>query len=99
MVVFVEPAVRDAMARANGRHNLRVLERAIDLYNHGSAGTKSSHEDAFLKLETGLPEPLSTTSSTATRSTSIGRSESSRSRSMPTATAAYRAPRGCRQGR
>lgn len=46
------------MARANGRHDLQVLERAIALYNDGSAGTKSSHEDALLKLETGLPEPL-----------------------------------------
>ena len=37
---YVEPAVRDAMQRANGRHNLHVLERAIDLYNHGSAGNE-----------------------------------------------------------
>ena len=29
---FVEPAIRDAMARANGRHNLDVLDRALDLF-------------------------------------------------------------------
>jgi hypothetical protein len=53
-------ATRRAMERANGRRNLHVLERAIDLYLHGSAGTKSPHEDAFLALlERGaIPEPL-----------------------------------------
>jgi hypothetical protein len=52
-------ATRRAMERANGRRNLHVLERAIELYLSGSAGTKSPHEDAFLALvgET-LPEPL-----------------------------------------
>ena len=52
---FVEGAVRDAMTRANGRHHLRVLERAIELHRQGSAGTRSGAEDAFLAL--GLPEP------------------------------------------
>ena len=52
-------AVRDAMGRANGRHNLGVLKRAIELYLNGSAGTKSPHEDAFLALlPPGIPEPL-----------------------------------------
>jgi putative AbiEi antitoxin of type IV toxin-antitoxin system/uncharacterized protein DUF559 len=52
-------AVRQTMQRANGRHNLCVLERAIELYEHGSAGTRSPHEDAFLALvEPTLPEPL-----------------------------------------
>jgi hypothetical protein len=52
-------AVRQAMVRANGRHNLGVLERAIELYLNGSAGTKSPHEDAFLALlPATIPEPL-----------------------------------------
>lgn len=53
---FVEPAVRDAMRRANGRHNLDVLDRAIELYHAGSAGTRSRNEVLFLALD--LPEPL-----------------------------------------
>ena len=52
---FVEAAVRDSMLRANGRRNLHVLERAIELHHAGSAGTKSAGEDAFLTL--GYPEP------------------------------------------
>ncbi len=52
-------ATRRAMDRANGRRNLHVLKKAIELYEHGSAGTKSPHEDAFLALVTPtLPEPL-----------------------------------------
>lgn len=47
---FVEAAVRDCMARANGRRNLHVLERAIALHRAGSAGTRSGAEDAFLAL-------------------------------------------------
>jgi hypothetical protein len=50
---FAEPATRDAMARANGRRNLGVLEEALALHREGSAGTKSGLEDAFL---TGLPK-------------------------------------------
>ena len=53
---FVEPAVRDAMARANGRRKLHVLERAIELHRMGSAGTRSRAEDAFLQIVE--PEPL-----------------------------------------
>ena len=34
-------ATRRAMQRANGRHNLHVLEPAIALYLSGSAGTRS----------------------------------------------------------
>jgi hypothetical protein len=41
---WVEPAVRDCMARLNGRHHFDVLEQAIALYNTGSAGTKSRAE-------------------------------------------------------
>jgi hypothetical protein len=47
---YVEPATHDAMARANGRRNLHVLDTAIALYNAGSAGTRSGAEDAFLAL-------------------------------------------------
>jgi len=53
---YVELAVRDSMARANGRHNLKVLEQAIELYASGSAGTRSGAEVLFLRLD--LPEPL-----------------------------------------
>jgi very-short-patch-repair endonuclease len=34
------------MARANGRHNLHVLEQALALNAAGSAGTRSGREDA-----------------------------------------------------
>lgn len=53
---FFEPGARDAMARANGRRNLHVLDKAIALYNSGSAGTRSGAEDAFLRLD--FPEPI-----------------------------------------
>jgi hypothetical protein len=53
---FVEPAIRDAMARAHGRHNLDVLDRALELFAAGSNGTRSGNEVLFLRL--GLPEPL-----------------------------------------
>ena len=58
--LFDERAVRAAMTRANGRHNLHVLERALELNAAGSAGTKSELEDRFLALtsRSGLPEPL-----------------------------------------
>lgn len=57
---FVEPAIRDAMARANGRRKLDVVDRAIELYRAGSAGIKSGNELAFFLLVTnaGFPEPL-----------------------------------------
>ena len=54
--LYVEAAVRDVVARSNGRHNLATLERAMELHRMGSAGTKSGAEDAFLRLD--LPEPL-----------------------------------------
>jgi very-short-patch-repair endonuclease len=41
-------AVRQAMARANGRKNLHVLEEAIRLNAQGSAGTRSHNEDQLL---------------------------------------------------
>ena len=57
---FSEPATRAAMARANGRRRLHVLERALELNALGSAGTKSALEDRALELvqQAGLPEPL-----------------------------------------
>jgi very-short-patch-repair endonuclease len=57
--LFSDPATRDAIERANGRHNLWVVEKALALNATGSAGTKSGHEDALLVLleSTALPEP------------------------------------------
>ena len=53
-------ATREAIARAGG---CKPLERAIDLYLSGSAGTKSDLEDRFLALvrEAEIPEPVITT--------------------------------------
>jgi hypothetical protein len=58
--LFDERAVRAAMQRANGRHNLDVLTKALDLNKAGSTGTRSELEDGFLLLtsKSGLPEPL-----------------------------------------
>jgi predicted transcriptional regulator of viral defense system len=53
--LYVEAATLDSMARANGRHDLHVLKRAIALYNSGSAGTRSGAEDAFLALTSTEP--------------------------------------------
>jgi very-short-patch-repair endonuclease len=57
---FDAAATRAALARAKGRHNLDVLDRAISLNAAGSAGTKSALEDKFLTLirKAGLPDPL-----------------------------------------
>jgi hypothetical protein len=53
-------ATQRAMQRANGCHNLHVLDEAIDLYLHGSAGLKSFGERAFLALvqAAGIAKPL-----------------------------------------
>jgi Protein of unknown function (DUF559) len=58
--LFDERAVRAAMTRANGRHNLHVLHKALELNASGSAGTRSELEDRFLAVtcKSGLPEPL-----------------------------------------
>ena len=58
--LFDEHAVRAAIDRANGRHNLHVLSKALELNAAGSAGTRSELEDRFLALtsRSGLPEPL-----------------------------------------
>ena len=53
---WVEPAVRDCMARLDGRHNFEVLEQAIELHNTGSAGAKSRAELALILEASGLPE-------------------------------------------
>jgi predicted transcriptional regulator of viral defense system len=60
---FSELATRDAIQRANGRHNLHVVEKALRLHADGSAGTRSRYEDAFLALipSLDLPEPRVTT--------------------------------------
>jgi very-short-patch-repair endonuclease len=57
--LFSDLATRDAIERANGRHKLWVVEKALALNATGSAGTKSGHEDALLVLleSTALPEP------------------------------------------
>jgi hypothetical protein len=57
---FDPAATRAAMARAHGRHNLAVLDRALALNAAGSAGTKSALEDQFLALTraAGIPDPL-----------------------------------------
>jgi hypothetical protein len=54
------PGVRDAMGRANGRHNLDVLDRALAYHLGGSAGFKSGNEQHLFRLieAAGLPEPL-----------------------------------------
>lgn len=46
---FDAEATRRAMARANGRRRLHVLDDALDLYERGSAGTRSRAEVAFIK--------------------------------------------------
>lgn len=53
-------ATRRGMQRANGCHNLHVLDEAIDLYLNGSAGLKSLGEKAFLALvkTAGIAKPL-----------------------------------------
>lgn len=48
--LFNLEATRRSIKRASGRHNLCILEEAIELYLHGSAGLKSRKEKAFLPL-------------------------------------------------
>jgi hypothetical protein len=52
-------AVRRTMARVNGRHNLEVLETAIEDWLDGSAGTRSRGEIAFRRAvsDAKLPRP------------------------------------------
>ncbi len=60
---FSLAATRQAMARANGRHHLDVLEEALRHNKNGSAGTKSRVERAFRALveQIGIEQPLSNT--------------------------------------
>jgi hypothetical protein len=53
-------ATQRQLARANGRRNVGVLKRALELHRRGSAGTRSELEDRFLEYvqAMGLPEPL-----------------------------------------
>ncbi len=48
--LFSELATRDAMARANGRRNLHVLEQALAIHAAGGAGFRSKAERAFHAL-------------------------------------------------
>ncbi len=48
--LFSELATRDAMARANGRHNLHRLEEALAIHAAGGAGLKSKAERAYHAL-------------------------------------------------
>jgi len=52
-------AFEDAMRRANGRHNLGVLKRAIAYHLDGSAGARSRNEVRFHAMleQAGVPEP------------------------------------------
>jgi len=52
-------AFEDAMRRANGRHHLGILRRAIAYHLDGSAGAKSRNEVRFFTLleQAGVPEP------------------------------------------
>lgn len=53
-------ALDQAKARANGRHNLAVLDAALAAWLDGSAGTRSRGEIAFRRAvgALGLPPPL-----------------------------------------
>jgi very-short-patch-repair endonuclease len=56
---FSLQATYAAMERANGRHNLGVLEEALRLHASGSAGSRSRLEKRFKRLVrgAGFPEP------------------------------------------
>jgi very-short-patch-repair endonuclease len=47
---FSELATRDAMARANGRRNLHVVDEALAIHAAGGAGFKSKAEKAYHAL-------------------------------------------------
>jgi hypothetical protein len=56
---FTLPATYDAIARANGRHNLHVLHDALAMHAAGSAGLRSRLEGTFNELLqlAGITEP------------------------------------------
>ncbi|MDA0173880.1 type IV toxin-antitoxin system AbiEi family antitoxin domain-containing protein [Solirubrobacter taibaiensis] len=53
--IFNLAATRAAMKRATGRHNLHILEHALELNASGSAGTRSAKEDAFRRAQQSEP--------------------------------------------
>jgi hypothetical protein len=55
---FSEPATRDAMHRANGRHDLRVLRRRWSSTRPGAPASRAATEAVFLSMLKRLPEPL-----------------------------------------
>jgi hypothetical protein len=54
---LVVPAIHDAMERANGRHNLHVLDEALAIHAAGGAGYRSKAEIAYHALMADT-EPL-----------------------------------------
>ena len=58
--LFDERAVRAAIHRANGRHKLNVLEKALDAQRGRQRRHAQRARDRFLALtsRSGLPEPL-----------------------------------------
>ena len=72
--LFDERAVRAAIHRANGRHHLNVLEKALELNKAGSAGTRASSKTASspLPANPACPNRSSTPRSKTSRSTSTG---------------------------
>ena len=74
--LFDERAVRAAIHRANGRHNLHVLEKALELNKAGSAGTQAASSrtaSSPLPANPACPNRSSTPRSKTSRSTSTGR--------------------------
>ena len=74
--LFDERAVRAAMTRANGRHNLHVLEKALELNaagqrRHQAASSKTA--SSLLQADPACPNRSSTPKSKTSRSTSTGR--------------------------
>ena len=47
---LIVPAIRDAMARANGRRNLHVLDEALAIHAAGGAGFRSKAHQAYHAL-------------------------------------------------
>ncbi|HEX4110664.1 MAG TPA: type IV toxin-antitoxin system AbiEi family antitoxin domain-containing protein [Solirubrobacteraceae bacterium] len=58
--LFDASATRAAAQRATGRHHLDVLHRALELYEQGSAGTRSRREDRIVRalLKGKGPKPI-----------------------------------------
>jgi hypothetical protein len=54
--LFDAGATRAAAQRATGRQHLDVLHRALELYEQGSAGTRSKREDRIVRAVLASPE-------------------------------------------